>query len=43
MIVDSGNLNGLVTVAPSDTWAPPTKLDIQAGETYRRRNLLQGG
>lgn len=41
VIVEQGNLDKTVTVMPTDTYAEPAKLNIKAGETYRRIDLLR--
>ncbi len=41
VLLDSGNLDGTVTIAASDTWVEPTKLGVKAGERYTRRELLR--
>ena len=41
IIAERGYLDQMVTVMPSDTQAEPTKLNIKAGETYRRIDLLR--
>lgn len=41
IVAETGNLEKLVTVEASDTWAEPVKLNIQPGEVYRRMDLLQ--
>ncbi len=41
LVAESGNLDGDVVVEASDTWAEPSKLNIKAGETYRRGDLLR--
>lgn len=41
IVAESGYLNRLVTVEPSDTYAEPVKLGIRAGETYERIDLLR--
>ncbi|HEX4085469.1 MAG TPA: D-alanyl-D-alanine carboxypeptidase family protein [Chthoniobacteraceae bacterium] len=41
IVAETGDLNQIVTVDISDTWAEPVKLNIQPGETYRRADLLQ--
>lgn len=40
LIVRAGGLDAPVTVAESDTTVEPSKLGLQAGETYTRRQLL---
>lgn len=41
LVAEAGNLEKIVTIQASDTWAEPSKLDIRAGETYRRADLLR--
>ncbi len=41
ILLDSGDLERMVTVEPSDTRMEPTKLGIKAGERYTRRELLR--
>lgn len=41
LIVENGNLGKRVTVEESDTWAEPTKMGIQPGQTYTREELLR--
>lgn len=41
IIAERGYLDRPVTVMPSDTYAEPTRLNIKAGETYRRIDLLR--
>ncbi len=40
VILDDGDLDKLVTIAPEDTRAPPSKMYLKAGERYSRRQLL---
>jgi len=40
IVAESGNLSDLVTIAKSDTYADPTKLYLQPGDTYPRKQLL---
>jgi len=40
IVAESGNLSDLVTIAKSDTYADPTKLYLQPGDTYTRKQLL---
>jgi D-alanyl-D-alanine carboxypeptidase (penicillin-binding protein 5/6) len=42
LIIESGDLDKLVTVDISDTKVEPTKLDLKPGEQYTRRQLLYG-
>ncbi len=41
LIADSGNLNQYITVTHSDTQCEPTKMGIQAGQMYRKGDLLK--
>ncbi len=41
IVAERGFLDRPVTVAPIDTYAEPTKLNIKAGETYQRIDLLR--
>jgi len=41
IVAESGDLDGTVTVQPSDTWAEPSKLYIKPGDKYQRFKLLQ--
>ncbi len=41
LVAEAGNLGEDVEVKASDTWAEPSKLDIQAGDVYPRQKLLQ--
>ena len=41
LIADSGNLHQPITVTASDTQCEPTKMGIQAGQTYQKGYLLQ--
>jgi D-alanyl-D-alanine carboxypeptidase (penicillin-binding protein 5/6) len=41
IVAERGYLDQTVTVMPTDTYAEPTKLNIKAGETYRRIDLLR--
>lgn len=41
IVAERGYLDQPVTVMPTDTYAEPTKLNIKAGETYRRIDLLR--
>jgi len=41
IVAESGDLDRVVTVEPSDTWAEPVKLNFQPGERYTRYQLLQ--
>jgi D-alanyl-D-alanine carboxypeptidase (penicillin-binding protein 5/6) len=40
IVAETGNLDKMVTVDPSDTWCEPTKLNFKPGEQYDRRSLL---
>lgn len=40
-VLDAGNIDKPVTVAASDSACQPTKLGVQAGEIYSRRELLK--
>ena len=42
LVIEAGNLDKPVTVELSDTKAEPTKLDLQPGEQYARRQLIYG-
>ncbi|CAN5530374.1 N/A [soil metagenome] len=41
IVAERGFLDRPVTVAPIDTYAEPTKLNIKAGESYQRIDLLR--
>ncbi len=41
IVAERGYLDRPVTVMPVDTYAEPTKLNIKAGDTYRRIDLLR--
>lgn len=41
LIAEGGELDKKVRIEASDTWAEPSKLDIKAGEIYRRGDLLK--
>lgn len=41
IIAETGNLDAIVTIQPSDTAVAPTKLYLKAGQKYSRRDLLQ--
>ncbi|MEP6955974.1 MAG: D-alanyl-D-alanine carboxypeptidase family protein [Chthoniobacterales bacterium] len=41
IVAERGFLDRPVTVAPVDTYAEPTKLNIKAGETYQKIDLLR--
>lgn len=40
VILEAGDLDKTITIAPSDTNAAPTKLGFKAGQTYRKGDLL---
>lgn len=42
LVIEAGDLDKRVTVDLSDTKVEPTKLDLQPGEQYTRRQLLYG-
>lgn len=39
-LLDDCDLDGMVTVAASDTYVEPSRLGFRAGDTYRRRDVL---
>ena len=41
LVAEGGGLDKNVVIEKSDTWAEPSKLDIKAGEVYRRGDLLR--
>lgn len=41
LIADSGNLDKPITVSASDTQCEPTKIGLQAGQSFRKRDLLK--
>src|SRR5207247_9222018 len=41
IVAESGFLDRLVTVQPTDTMADPVELNIKAGDTYQRIDLLR--
>ncbi|MDQ3120653.1 MAG: D-alanyl-D-alanine carboxypeptidase [Verrucomicrobiota bacterium] len=41
LVAERGFLDRPVTVMPTDTYAEPTKLNIKAGDTYQRIDLLR--
>lgn len=41
IVAEHGYLDRPVTVMPTDTYAEPTKLNIKAGETYQKIDLLR--
>lgn len=40
-VLDAGNIDQIVTIAPSDGNCEPTKLYLKPGETYSRRDLVK--
>ena len=42
LVIESGNLDQQVLVAPEDTKVEPSSLGIKPGETYTRRQMLYG-
>jgi D-alanyl-D-alanine carboxypeptidase (penicillin-binding protein 5/6) len=42
VVIDAGNLDAPVRIAPSDVAVEPTKLGVRPGEVYSRRQLLIG-
>ncbi|MFT4176697.1 MAG: D-alanyl-D-alanine carboxypeptidase family protein [Luteolibacter sp.] len=40
-VIDTGDIDKVITVQPSDSACEPTKLGIKTGETYTRRELLK--
>jgi serine-type D-Ala-D-Ala carboxypeptidase (penicillin-binding protein 5/6) len=42
IVIEAGNLDQLVTVAPEDTKVEPTSLDLKPGQQFTRRQLLFG-
>ena len=42
LVIEAGDLDRLVTVAPEDTRVEPSSLDIRPGEQYSRRQMLYG-
>ncbi len=42
LVIEAGDLDKLVTVDLSDTKVEPTKLELQPGEQYTRRQLIYG-
>ncbi len=40
-VLDTGNIDNLVTIEASDGDCEPTKLGLKAGETYTRRDLVK--
>ncbi len=41
LVAEAGGLDKPVVIEKSDTWAEPSKLDIRAGEVYKRGDLLR--
>ena len=41
LVAEAGYLDRPITIMPSDTFAEPTKLNLRAGETYRRIDLVR--
>lgn len=41
LVVERGNLDGKITVQPTDTYVEPSKLYLKAGQTYTRRQLVE--
>lgn len=41
LVSESGGLDKMLKIEVSDTWAEPSKLDVKAGETYRKGDLLR--
>jgi D-alanyl-D-alanine carboxypeptidase (penicillin-binding protein 5/6) len=41
IVAERGYLDQPITIQPTDTYADPTKLNIKAGETYRRIDMLR--
>jgi D-alanyl-D-alanine carboxypeptidase (penicillin-binding protein 5/6) len=42
LVIEAGDLDRLVTVAPEDTRVEPSSLELRAGEQYTRRQMLYG-
>ena len=42
IVIEAGNLDQLVTVAPEDTKVEPSSLDLKSGQQFTRRQLLFG-
>ena len=42
IVIEAGNLDQLVTVAPEDTKVEPSSLDLKPGQQFARRQLLFG-
>jgi len=41
VVAEGGYLDQPITILPSDTYAEPTKLNLKAGDSYRRIDLLR--
>ena len=41
LVCEAGGLDKTVTIQKSDTWAEPSKLDVEPGEVYRKVDLLR--
>lgn len=41
LVSEAGGLDKNVTIQKSDTWAEPSKLDIEPGEVYKKGDLLR--
>ena len=41
VVAEAGYLDRPITIMPSDTFAQPTKLNLKAGESYRRIDLVR--
>jgi serine-type D-Ala-D-Ala carboxypeptidase (penicillin-binding protein 5/6) len=41
LVAEAGDLDREIRIVASDTWAEPVKLNIQPGQTYTRRELLE--
>ena len=41
LVAEAGYLDRPITILPSDTYAEPTKLNLKAGDNYRRIDLLR--
>jgi D-alanyl-D-alanine carboxypeptidase (penicillin-binding protein 5/6) len=41
LVAEAGGLDKTVTIQKSDTWAEPSKLEIEPGEVYRKLDLLR--
>jgi len=42
LVIEAGDLDQVITVAPEDTRVEPSSLDLRAGEQYTRRQMLYG-